>query len=125
LVGLAGYYRRFIPHFNKIAKPLTELLKKNVPYVLNDKTKGAFVFLKTLLTTEPILKYLDFTKPFVVTTDESNNAIGAVLSQGSIGKDPPIVYASRTLSNVERNYPTVEKELLAIVWGCKYFRQYL
>jgi len=57
--------------------------------------------------------------------DTSNDAIGAVLSQGPIGKDLPIAYASRTLNNAERNYPTVEKELLAIVWGCKYFRQYL
>jgi hypothetical protein len=60
-----------------------------------------------------------------LTTDASNGATGAVLSQGPIGKDLPIVYASRTLKNAERNYPTVEKELLATVWGCKYFRQYL
>ena len=59
-----------------------------------------------------------------MTTDASNDASGAVLSQGSIGKDPPITYASRTLNNAKRNYPTIEKELLAIVWGCKYFRQY-
>jgi len=124
-LGLAGYYRRFIPNFSKISKPLTELLKKNTPYVWNDKTEKAFITLKTSLTTEPLLQYPDFTRPFVLTTDASNDAIGAVLSQGPIGKDLPIAYASRTLNNAERNYPTVEKELLAIVWGCKYFRQYL
>jgi hypothetical protein len=124
-LGLAGYYRRFIPNFSKISKPLTELLKKDTPYTWNDKTEKAFTTLKELLTTEPILKYPDFTRPFVLTTDASNDAIGAVLSQGPIGKDLPISYASRTLNNAERNYPTVEKELLAIVWGCKYFRQYL
>ena len=124
-LGLAGYYKRFIPNFSKIAKPLTELLKKNTPYVWNDKTKETFISLKTLLTTEPLLQYPDFSKPFILTTDDYNDAIGAVLSQGSIGKDPPIARASRTLNNAERNYPTIEKELLAIVWGCKYFRQYL
>jgi hypothetical protein len=64
----------------------------------------------------------------VLTTDASNDAVGAVVSQGHIGKDLKdlrIAYTSRTLNNAERNYPTVEKELLAIVWGCKYFRQYL
>jgi hypothetical protein len=123
-LGLAGYYRRFLPNFSKIAKPLTELLKKDTPYVWNDKTNEAFISLKTLLTTEPLLQYPDFSRPFILTTDASNDAIGAVLSQGSIGTDPPIAYASRTLNNAERNYPTVEKELLATVWGCKYFRQY-
>jgi hypothetical protein len=117
-LGLAGYYRRFIPNFSKIAKPLTELLKKNVR---NDETEEAFIFLKTLLTTEPLLQYSDFNRPFVLTTDTSNDAIGAVLSQGPIGKDPPIAYAMRTLNNAEQNYPTIEKEFLAIVWGCKYF----
>jgi hypothetical protein len=101
------------------------LLKKDTPYVWNDKTEKAFVTLKKLLTSEPILQYPDFTKPFVLTTNASNDAIGAVLSQGPIGKNLPIAYASKTLNNAERNYPTVEKELLVIVWGCKYFRQYL
>ena len=55
-LGLAGYYRRCIPNFSKIANPLTELLKKNTPYVWNDKTKEAFISLKTLLTTEPLLQ---------------------------------------------------------------------
>jgi hypothetical protein len=124
-LSLAGYYRRFIPNFSKIAKPLTELLKKNTPYVWNDKTEAAFITLQTLLTTEPLFQYPDFTRPFVLTADGSNEAIGAVLSQGRIGKDLPIAYASRILNNAERTYPTVEKEFLAKVWGYKYFRQYL
>jgi hypothetical protein len=124
-LGLAGYYRMLMPNFSKIAKPLTELLKKNVPYIWNDKTETAFVTLKTLLTTEPLLRYPDFTRPFVLTTDISNDAIGAVLSQGPVGKDLPIAYTSWTLNNAENPDPTIEKELLAIVWGCKYFRQYL
>jgi hypothetical protein len=124
-LGLAGCYRRFTPNFGKIAKPLTELLKKNAPYIWDDKTEKPFVNLKTLLKTEPLLQYPDFTRPFVMTTDASNDAIGAVLSQGPIGNDLPNAYASRTLNNAERNYPTAGKEILAIVWGFKYFRQYL
>jgi hypothetical protein len=123
-LGLAGYYRRFIPNFSKIAKPMTELLRKDVPYIWSEKTEAAFRTFKTLLTSEPLLQYPDFARPFVLTTDASNDAIGAVLSQGPIGKDLPIAYASRTLISAERNYPTIEKELLAIVWSCKYFRQY-
>jgi hypothetical protein len=124
-LGLAGYYRRFIPNFSRTAKPLTELLKKNTPYVWGDKTDKAFNILREALTTEPLLQYPDFKRQFVLTTDASNDAIGAVLSQGPIGKDLPVAYASKTLNNAERNYPTIEKELLAIVWGCKHFRQYL
>jgi len=71
------------------------------------------------------LQYPDFTKPFVLTTDASNEALGAILSQGPIIQDLPIAYASRTLNNVKKRYSVTEKELLAIVWGCKYYRQYL
>lgn len=78
-----------------------------------------------MLTNDPILQYPDFTKEFLLTTDASNVAIGAVLSQGPIGSDKPIAYASRTLNSSELNYSTIEKELLAIVWACKYFRPYL
>jgi len=124
-LGLAGYYRRFIPNYSKIARPLMELLKKNTPYIWDDKTEEAFITLKTLLTTEPLLQYPDFTRLFLLIMDASNDAIGAILIQGPIGKNLLIAYMSRTLNNAERNYPTVEKELLAILWGCKYFRQYL
>ena len=82
VLGLAGYYRRFIPNISKIAKPLTGLLKKNTPNIWNDATETTFDTLKKLLITEPLLQYPDFTRPFVLTTDASNEAIGAVLSQG-------------------------------------------
>ena len=124
-LGLCGYYRRFIPNFSKIAKPMTELLRKNTPFEWSQRIDEAFITFKDLLTSEQLLQYPDFTKPFVLTTDASNEALGAILSQGPIGRDLPIAYASRTLINAERNYSTTEKELLAIVWGCKQFRQYL
>jgi hypothetical protein len=124
-LGLAGYYRRFIPNFSEIAKPLTQLLKRNTPFVWNQRTDEAFNTLKKLLTEEPLLQYPDFTKPFVLTTDASNEALGAILSQSPVGQDLPVAYASRTLINAEKNYSTTEKELLAIVWGCKQYRHYL
>lgn len=78
-----------------------------------------------ILANDPILIHPDFSKIFNLTTDASNFAIGAILSQGPIGSDKPIAYASRTLNPAEINYSTIEKELLAIVWATKHFRPYL
>lgn len=124
-LGLLGYYRKFIKDFAKLTKPLTECLKKGRKIDLNDRYIKAFQMCKNLLMNDPILQYPDFTKPFILTTDASNFAIGAVLSQGTIGSDLPVCYASRTLTDSETNYSTIEKELLAIVWATKYFRPYL
>jgi len=78
-LGLCSYYRKFIPNFSKIAKPLTELLKKNAPFEWNQRAEDAFVSLKEILTTEPLLQYPDFSKPFVLTTDARSEALGAIL----------------------------------------------
>lgn len=124
-LGLIGYYRRFVKDFSKIAKPLTNLLKKDEPYRWTDKCQEAFQLFKDILTNKPLLQYPDFSQPFNVTTDASNIAIGAILSQGEVGKDLPISYASRTLNKAEINYNTTEKELLSIIWATKQFRQYI
>lgn len=105
---------------------MTQCPKKGSKIVLTDPTYiDSFEKCKTLLVNDPIVQYLDFSKDFILTTDASNFAIGAVLSQGQIGADKPIAYASRTLNTSEINYSTIEKELLAIVWATKYFRPYL
>lgn len=114
-LGLSGYYRRFVPGYGRIAKPLTTLLKKDNPFQWTDLCQASFDELKAILTTEPLLQYPDFSRPFNLTCDASNYAIGCVLSQGPIGSDPPIAYASRTLNRAEQNYNTTEKELCAIV----------
>lgn len=124
-LGLAGYYRRFIPNFSKTAKPLTELLKKDKVFKWEQTQTKAFEILKEALCTEPILQYPDFSKPFNLTTDASGQAIGGVLSQGPIGKDLPIAYASRLLNTAEQRYSTIEKECLAIVYCTSHFRPYL
>lgn len=125
-LGLANYYRKFIPEFSKIAEPLTKLLRgKTRRFNWDQIADRAFQLLKDALTTPPLLAYPDFKQSFNLTTDASNEALGAVLSQGSPGKDRPIAYASRTLNKTERRYSTIEKELLAIVWAVKNFRCYL
>lgn len=124
-LGLVSYYRRFIPEFSKIAKPLTHLLKKDIQFLWENQQQVAFDELKHKLTSAPVLIYPDFSKPFILTCDASNYAIGAVLSQGPKGQERPIAYASRTLNKSETNYNTTEKELLAVLFGCKTFRPYL
>jgi hypothetical protein len=90
-LGLAGYYRRFIENFSKIAKPMTELLKSNMPYVWSDKCEASFQELKTRLTTTPVLTLPHASKDFVVYCDASRQGLGFVLMQG--GK--VVAYASR------------------------------
>ena len=124
-LGLSGYYRRFLPNYAQLVKPLTSLLKKNVEFTFNEKCVKAFERCKVLLTTAPILQYPDFEKDFIITTDASLNAIGAVLSQGEPGADLPIFYASRTLNPAETRYSAIERELLSIVWATKHFRPYI
>jgi hypothetical protein len=82
-LSLAGYYRRFIENFSKIAKPMIELLKGNTPYVWSDKCEASFQELKTRLTTTPVLTLPDASKDFVVYCDASRLGLGCVLMQGS------------------------------------------
>lgn len=124
-LGLVGYYRRFIKDFAKITKPLTNCLKKRNKIVIDQKYMDAFHQCKELLTHAPLLQYPDQSKPFILTTDASAVALGAVLSQGTIGTDQPIAYASRTLSETEMRYSTIERELLGVIWAVKHFRPYL
>lgn len=93
-LGLLGYYRRFIKNFAKITKPMTRCLKKNAKVIHDKEFIDSFNTCKDLLMNDPILQYLDFQKPFILTTDASKFAIGAVLSQGEIPHDRPIAYAS-------------------------------
>lgn len=124
-LGTLGYYRKFIKDFSLLTKPLTQCLRKDQKIVHNQTFLESFEKCKQILTSTSVLQYPDFTKPFNLTTDASNYAIGAVLSQGPIGKDRPIAFASRTLNKCEEKYATIEKELLAIYWATKYFRPYL
>lgn len=121
-LGLTGYYRKFVKDYAKIAQPITKYLKKNTKININDPNYiTAFEKLKSLIISHPVIRYPNFEKPFVLTTDASNYAIGAVLSQ----EGHPVCFASRTLNNHERNYSATDKEFLAIMWSVNYFRPYL
>ncbi len=121
-LGITGYYRKFVRDYAKVAHGLTKYLKKDIKINTRDPQYiSSFEKLKNLLVSPPILKYPDFNKKFGISTDASDFAIGAVLTQDS----HPISYASRTLNKHERSYSTTEKELLAIVWAVTYYRPYI
>jgi hypothetical protein len=120
-LGLAGYYRRFIPDFSRIAKPMTKLLKKGVKYDWSQKCEDAFHALRQHLTTAPVLAQPDNTKPFEVYCDASGTGLGCVLMQDH----RVIAYASRALRPHEQNYPTHDLELAAVVHALKIWRHYL
>ena len=120
-LGLAGYYRRFIPDFSKIAKPMTELLKKGIKFSWSEKCEEAFHKLRNLLTSAPILAQPDNSKHFDVYCDASGIGLGCVLMQ----ENRPIAYASRALRPHEKNYPTHDLELAAVVHAQKIWRHYL
>ena len=124
-LGITGYYRKYIKDYAKLAKPLTSCLKKGSKIEHTNEFIECVKRFKHILSNNPLLQFPDFNQPFVLTTDASNFALGAILSQGPIGSDKPIAYASRTLGSAETNYSTIDKECLGIVWACKYFRPYL
>ncbi|KAL1448640.1 hypothetical protein WDU94_001909 [Cyamophila willieti] len=125
-IGLMGYYYKFVKNFAEITKPMTKCLKKNGKIDINNKEYiKSFELCKEILTNEPILQHPDYEKEFILTTDASNVGVGAVLSQGTIGQDLPIAFASRTLNDNELTFSTIEKELLSIIWSVRHFRPYL
>lgn len=126
-IGLAGFYRRFIPNFSTIALPLTDLTKKGQPnkVLWTDTQQNAFEQLKGKLASGPILKLPDMEKDFVLRTDASADGIGAILLQDEGGNLFPVAYASRKLVDRERRFSTVERECLAVVWGIDKFSRYL
>ncbi|CAM8895153.1 unnamed protein product [Rhodiola kirilowii] len=124
-LGHAGFYRRFIKDFSKIAKPLTDLLHIDTPFLFNDPCDKAFEKLKSALTSAPILQPPNWGLPFELMCDASDYAIGAVLGQRVDKKLHVIYYMSKVLDHAQSNYSTTEKEMLAIVYAFEKYRQYL
>ena len=124
-VSLMSYYRKFIPKFAQIAKPLTSLLEKNAEFCWTLECQRAFDYLKTSLSKETNLYLPDFDLPFRLACDASGVAIGAVLSQVVNGKERPISFFSKVLSKQQRNWTVTERELYALLMGCQHYRQYL
>lgn len=120
-LGMAGYYRKFVRNFGIISKPLTNLLRKNVPYVWTSVHDQAFETLKTSLTTAPVLALPDFSKQFVIETDASDKGVGAVLQQDG----HPLAFVSKALGIRNQGLSIYEKEYLAILMAVDHWRQYL
>ncbi|GKC65645.1 reverse transcriptase domain-containing protein [Tanacetum coccineum] len=124
-LGHAGFYRRFIQDFSKIARPMTRLLEKDTPFFFSKECIEAFQTLKKKLTEAPILVAPDWDLPFELMCDASDFAIGAVLGQRKTKHFQPIHYASKTMTDAQAHYTTTEKELLAVVYAFEKFRSYL
>jgi hypothetical protein len=120
-LGLAGYYRRFIEGFSKIAKPMTELLEKRKTFEWTPRHETSFQELKKRLTTTSVLTMPDMEKPFLIYCDASGKGLGCVLMQDS----HVVVYASRQLRKHEEKYPTHDLELAAVVHALKIWRHYI
>ncbi|GJS27434.1 putative reverse transcriptase domain-containing protein [Tanacetum coccineum] len=120
-VSLAGYYRRFIEGFSKIAKPMTKLTQKKVKFVWGDKQEAAFQLLKQKLCSAPILALPEGSEDFIAYCDASKKGLGAVLMQ----REKVIAYASRQLKIHEKNYTTHDLKLGAVVFALKIWRHYL
>ena len=125
-LGLANYYRNFIPHFAKIAEPLYALLRKEATFKWGNEEEKSFNSIKHALTSTPTLILPDPNKDYVLRTDASQTAVSAILLQKDTeGHLHPVAYGSHTLNSAQRLYTTTEREMLALVWGLQHYRQYL
>ncbi|CAM8930795.1 unnamed protein product [Rhodiola kirilowii] len=124
-LGHAGFYRRFIKDFSKIARPLTHLLCNDVEFNFDEGCLEAFEKLKKNLVSAPIVQPPNWDLPFELMCDASDYAIGAVLGQRVEKKLHVIYYVSKVLDSAQLNYTTTEKELLAVVYAFEKFRPYL
>jgi hypothetical protein len=120
-LGFITYLSEFIPNMSEIDAPLRNLLKLDVQFQWQPAHEQAFNALKKLCCSPPVLKYYDVNKPVEIHCDASQNGLGAVLIQ----EDKPIAYSSRALTDTEKRYAQIEKEMLSIVHACKKFHCYI
>ena len=124
-LGLCSYYRKFVKGFAQIARPLHKICEKGAKFVWDLTCEEAFTVLKEALTTAPVLSYPNPDKPFILDTDASDKALGAVLSQQIGGTEKVIAYMSKSLNKHEQSYCVTRKELLAVVTALRNFHTYL
>ncbi|GJT87185.1 reverse transcriptase domain-containing protein [Tanacetum coccineum] len=124
-LGHAGFYRRFIKDFSKIARPLTKLHEKDTPFEFDDECQKAFELLKEKLTCAPMIVSPNWNLPFELMCDASDFAVGVVLGQKDSKNFYPIYFASKTLNPAQQKYTVTEKELMAVVFAFDKFRSYL
>ena len=124
-LGHAGFYRRFIKDFSKIARPLCRLLEKDAKFNFNESCQYSFEEMKSRLVKAPIMAKPDWNKEFEIMCDASDYAMGAVLGPKVDKVFRAIYYSSKTFNEVQENYSTTEKEMLAMVFACEKFRPYI
>ena len=124
-LATANYYRKYVENYSKIAHPLNALLGKDTKFLWTDKCATAFNTIKTKLTSAPLLRHIDFKRPFILSTDACEYGMGVVLSQEFEDGEHPVAYASRSVPKHQRKYNVTEMEAAAIVWGCYYFNTVL
>jgi hypothetical protein len=120
-LGMINYLGKFIPNLSDITAPLRELLKQDNEWVWLEQHQKAVDQLKNLITSAPVLAFYDVSKPIKVSVDASQEGIGAVLIQS----ERPVAYASRSLTECEKRYAQIEKEMLAVVFGVEHFHYYV
>lgn len=124
-IGMVNYYSKFIENFANKMSPLYELLRKNVKFIWSKECQQAYDFIKSEITSDQILVHFNADTPIILTTDASNNAVAGVLSHKFSCGLKPIAFVSRALTASEKNYRTLEKEALAIVFCVTKLKQYL
>ena len=125
-LGLVGFYRQFIPSFAKIRKPLTRLTSNHVTFKWDEDTEKSFMELKQKLMSKPVLRFPNFSVPFIIEVDASDFAVGGVLSQKhSDGAVHPVAYFSHTLDKCKQKWSTHTKEANALLAATRHWYSYL
>ncbi|XP_071490828.1 uncharacterized protein [Diadema antillarum] len=126
LLGMCGFYRRFVPNFSHLVVPLTDLLKKGTTFQWSASCQDAFQKLKVVLMNDPVLIAPNFERSFQLATDASDRGVGAVLLQDDDnGHSKPVCFFSKKLNRHQQKYSTVEKECLSVVLAVQHFEAYL
>ena len=120
-LGMVTYLVKFISNYSQVAAPLRLLLEKDIEWHWTAQQTESFETLKKLISNAPVLKYFDLEKQTVLSVDASSKGVGAVLFQ----ENQPVAYASKSLTACQQNYAQIEKEMLAIVFGCTKFHDYI
>ena len=124
-LGMINYLGKFVKNLAKETAPLRLLLKKENEFVMDKPQVEAVKRLKDIVTSTPVLKYYDPSNPIRIRTDSSSEGLGAMLEQEMNGEWYPVAFASRSLTNAEKNYAQIEKETLSILYGCEHFYEYV
>ena len=124
-LGMVNYLAKFVPDLSDITAPLRELLEKDAQWCFEAAHENAIERLKSIITSEPVLKYFDPQLPTKVSTDASKSGLGATLEQKHGDKWCPVAFASRALTQAEYNYCPIEKETLSVLFGCEKFHEFV